>query len=413
MVDIKRSIAPKLDRLLSIFPCLVILGARQCGKTHLSRQLRPNWDYFDLENPQTYDRIHDDLNFFFKQHPSHLIIDEAQQSPEVFQTVRGVIDQNRSNNNRFILTGSSSPDLIGKVSESLAGRVAMVELAPFKVTELHGKANSPFYTLFEQTLSADNLNDLHTLTPQVSLDDLFNSFLLGGYPTPTLADDPFLHKNWMEQYFQTYVYRDIKNLFPKLDSTTYRRFIQMLSSLSGTIINRSQLGRSLATNEKSIRNYLEIAHGTMVWRNIPAFHRSNVKSLIKMPKGIMRDSGLINYLQNIDSMEKLESAPNVGHNFESFIIEEILRGLQSTRAVHWEYSYYRTRAGAEIDLILQGEFGLLPIEIKYGSSTRIKQLTALQRFIDTHQLPYGIVINNSERVEMLSEKIIQIPSVMV
>jgi len=413
MPDIKRSIENKLDRLLAIFPCLVILGARQCGKTHLSRRLRPNWNYFDLENPQTYDRIHDDLNFFFRQHPSHLIIDEAQQSPKVFQTLRGVIDQDRSTNNRFILTGSSSPDLIEQVSESLAGRVALVELSPFKVTELNNKPNSQFYKLFEQSLSVENLDGLHTLTPQISIDELFNSFLLGGYPTPRLANDPFIHKNWMEQYFQTYVYRDIKNLFPKLDSTKYRRFIKMLSSLSGTIVNRSQLGRSLDINEKSVRNYLDIAHGTMVWRNIPIFHHSNVKSLTKMPKGILRDTGILHYLQNIDTVEKLDSSPGVGHNYESFIIEEIIRGLQSSDAIHWNYSYYRTRAGAEIDLILNGEFGLLPIEIKYGSSTRIKQLTALQRFIKEHQLPFGIVINNSEKVEMLSETIVQVPSILV
>lgn len=413
MADIKRSIKKKLERLLAIFPCLIILGVRQCGKTHLSQQLRPDWDYFDLENPQTYDRIHDDLNFFFKQHPSHLIIDEAQQSQEVFRTLRGIIDQERSTNNRFILTGSSSPDLIEHVSESLAGRVAMVELSPFKVTEINNQPLSPLYKLFEKPLSADDLDRLHALTPQISSDELFNSFLIGGYPIPALANDPFLHKNWMEQYFQTYIYRDIKNLFPKLDSTKYRRFIQMLSSLSGTIINRSQLGRSLDANEKSVRNYLDIAHGTMVWRNIPAFHHSNVKSLTKMPKGIMRDSGLLHYLQNIDSIEKLETAPGVGHHYESFIIEELIRGLQCSAVVRWDYSYYRTRAGAEIDLILEGEFGLLPIEIKYGSSTRLRQLTTLQRFIKEHQLPFGMVINNSEKVEMLSDTIVQVPATLV
>lgn len=151
----------------------------------------------------------------------------------------------------------------------------------------------------------------------------------------------------------------------------------------------------------------------MVWRNVPAFHSSKVKSLQKMPKGLMRDSGLTHYLQGIDTLEKLDASPLVGQNFESFVIEELLRGVQASESVRWDYSYYRTRAGAEIDLILEGDFGLLPIEIKYGTSTRLKQLTALQRFIHDHQLPYGVVINNAERVEMLSKNIIQIPSTLL
>lgn len=413
MAEIKRAIYTKLDKLLSIFPCLVILGPRQCGKTFLSRQLRTDWHYFDLENPQTFDRLHDDLNFFFRQNPHQIIFDEAQLSPALFQTLRGVIDNKRSQNNRFILTGSSSPELPGQVSETLAGRAAIVELSPFKVTELHQKPTSAFYQLFEKELSQNDLELVLDFKPTITLDDLLQSFLIGGYPTPVLANDTFLRKNWMEQYFQTYIYRDIKNLFPRLDNTSYRRFIQMLSALSGTIINRSQLGRSLDINEKSIRNYLDIAHGTMVWRNIPAFHHSKVKSIQKMPKGIMRDSGLTHYLQGIDTPEKLDSSPLVGHSFESFIIEEILRGIQTTTVTRWEYSYYRTKSGVEIDLILSGEFGLLPIEIKYGTNTRLKQLSSLQRFIKDHNLPYGAVINNSDKVEMLSEKIIQIPSILI
>lgn len=413
MLDIKRSVYRKLDKLLGIFPCLVIIGPRQCGKTYLSKQLRGDWEYVDLENPQTFDRIHDDLNFFFRQHSANLIIDEAQLSPKLFQILRGVIDHQRDSNDRFILTGSSSPELLTQVSESLAGRAAVVELAPFKVVELQQKVLPPFYQIFNQQLSVQDLEMLAALKTKVTLDQLLNSFLVGGYPTPTLAGDSFIHKNWMEQYFQSYIYRDVKNLFPRMDSTNYRRFIQMLSALSGTIINRSQLGRSLDINEKSVRNYLEIAHGTMIWRNIPAFHNSKVKSLQKMPKGLMRDSGLINYLQGIDTLEKMDSSPLVGQNFESFITEEILRGVQASETVRWEYSYYRTRAGAEIDLILDGDFGLLPIEIKYGSSTRLKNLRSLQHFINEHQLPYGIVINNSEKVEMLSDNIIQIPATLI
>lgn len=239
MLDVERNVAPNLERLLAIFPCLVIVGPRQCGKTHLSQQLRPDWEYVDLENPQTFDRIHDDLNFFFRQHPGQLVMDEAQISPRLFQALRGVIDQDRHQNNRFILTGSSSPELLSQVNETLAGRAAVVELSPFKITELQSRPLSPLYKIFNRTLSGSDLEWLSGLKSEITLDQVLHSFLLGGYPTPTLADDRFVQKNWMEQYFQSYIYRDVKQLFPRLDSLHYRRFIQMLSSLSGTIINRS------------------------------------------------------------------------------------------------------------------------------------------------------------------------------
>ena len=413
MAELKRNLIPKSNELLSYFPCLLISGPRQCGKTVLSRMLRPNWVYFDLENPQTFDKIHDDLNFFFKQNNTNIIIDEAQLSPQLFQTLRGVIDEKRALNNRFILTGSSSPDLLSKTSETLAGRVAMIELSPFKVNEIQQKKLPPFYQIFNRELSTDDLAYFKQLEPMMTQDELLSHFLTGGYPTPVLAHNESLYKNWMEQYFINYISRDIKNLFPKMDSIKFRRFSTMLTALSGTIINRSQLGRSLDVNESTVKTYLDIAHGTMIWRNIPAFERSKVKSIIKMPKGIFRDSGLNNYMQGLSSFDKLNNSPLVGQNFESFIIEEIIRGVQASQAVRWDYSYYRTKAGSEVDLILSGEFGLLPIEIKYGTDTRRKQLSGLQKFINDHQLPYGIVINNSDTISLISDNIIQIPSVFI
>ena len=128
-----------------------------------------------------------------------------------------------------------------------------------------------------------------------------------------------------------------------------------------------------------------------------------------MPKGNFRDSGLSHYILGLNSIEALNNAPIVGSSFESFAIEEIIKGLQATTATRWNYYYYRTRNGAEIDLVLDGEFGILPIEIKYGASTRLKQLKALKNFIFEHDLPLGIVINNSNTVEVISERIIQIP----
>ncbi len=385
---LKRHCEHKINRLLDSFPCVVIIGPRQCGKTSLSKRLRPDWKYIDLENPQTFDKIHDDLNFFFNQNPEHIIIDEALLSGDLFRTLRGVIDNNREANGRFILTVLSSPDLLKNVSESLAGRVAVFELSPFKITELKNKSLSSLYKCFESQINTLTISKFKKLTSEVSQEDMLNGLVFGGYPQPIQkADDLNYFKTWMENYFKTYVERDIRSFFPKLDSVKFRRFINMLTAHSGTIVYRSQFGRSLDVNESTVKNYLDIADGTMVWRNIPSYESSKVKSLIKMPKGIFRDSGLCNSLQAIFDFEKLHNSSLVVQNFESFIIEELIRGFQATDHVGINYYYYRTKSGSEVDFIIEGEFGTLPIEIKYGSSTRLKQLTGLSNFFKITNYP--------------------------
>ncbi len=408
MTDVKRNIENKLNRLLDIFPVVMLVGARQTGKTTLSRKTRPEWKYFDLEKGSDYDFITRDYDFFFSEYPGHIIIDEAQEAPELFRQLRGVIDTKRSESGRFILTGSSSPDLLQQASDSLAGRIAIVEVGTLKMNEIQQQPLPEFYDLFENELVIESLNHLKKLTCPV--DDVISFFLRGGYPEPVLATDDYVYNIWMENYYRTYINRDIKKLFPRLDAIRYRRFISMLSSLSGTIINKAQLGRSVDVSEVTIRDYLDIADKTFYWRTLPSYENSSSKSIVKMPKGIIRDSGINHYLTGIDSREKLLRSPQVGHNFESFIIEEIIKGIHATNVTRWDYFYFRTKNGAEIDLVLEGSFGLLPIEIKLGQQVTLRQLTALQQFIERNHLPFGLIINNSNEVRMLNEKIIQIPA---
>lgn len=410
MTGVERNLNDKLNRLLKIFPVVMLVGARQTGKTTLAQMSRPNWDYFDLEKSSDYDFITRDFDFFFNEYPQHVIIDEAQESPELFRELRGVIDKQKQSpkTGRFILTGSSSPELLKQASDSLAGRIAIIEIGTLKMNEIQEQPLPDFYQIFNKELSTNTLKNLKGISCKIK--DVLPYFLHGGYPQPVLAKDDYTYNTWMENYYQTYINRDIKKLFPRLDSIRYRRFVSILSSLSGTIINKAQVGRSVDVSEVTIRDYLDIADKTFFWRTINSYEKSNSKSIVKMPKGIVRDSGINHYLSNVDSREKMLRTPQLGHNFESFIIEEIIKGLQATEVTRWDYAYFRTKNGAEIDLILDGSFGILPIEIKFGQTTTLKQLTSLQQFIDRLELPFGIIVNNSSEVKMLSEKIIQIPA---
>lgn len=403
---LKRNLTNKINGLLDLFPAIAILGPRQCGKTTLVQSLEPDWYYLDLQNPQDFDRLTRDPAFFFEQHPSKLIIDEAQIYPPLFPILRGQIDQRRKEKKRFILTGSSQPELHRHLNESLAGRIAMVELGTLKVNEQYQKPLSEFYNLFLQTLDKKYLPTQPVL---LSGEEIQQAWLRGGYPEPVTSVDPNFYPQWMQQYYDTYINRDIAALFPKLNRINYRRFLEMLASLSGTILNKSNLARALEVGESSIREYLSIAEGTFLWRNIPSFEKTAIKTIVKMPKGYIRDTGLLHHFLRIDTLDKLYNHPVVGLSFESFVIEEIIKGLQALPITNWDVHYYRTRAGSEIDLILEGHFGLLPIEIKYGSTVLGRQLRAMSEFIQENQLAFGIVINQSERLEWLTDKIIQIP----
>jgi predicted AAA+ superfamily ATPase len=413
MLDKKRNLETKINNLMRYFPVVIILGVRQCGKTTLAKLLRPNWEYFDLERSRDFDFVTRDFEFFIKEHPHSIIIDEAQQYPALFQELRGVVDRDRKNKNRFLLTGSSSLDLIKNVSESLAGRVGLVELGTFKANETYAIGLPGFYEIFSKNLSHTTIDFLKGLEPGISHDQLMQAFLRGGYPEPVLEKLDRFYDAWMENYVQTYIQRDIRTLFPRLDLIKYQRFISMLSALSGTIINRSQVGRSLDISEKAIRDYLQIAEGSYIWRTIPSYEKSLSKSVVKMPKGNIRDSGLAHYIQGITQRKQLPNYPHVGTAFEAFISEEIIKGIQATEIVNWNYYYFRTRNGAEIDLILEGLFGTLPIEIKFGSIIKQRQIQTLKNFVYQNNLPLGIVINNSDNVQLVADRILQLPATYI
>lgn len=403
---LKRNLYPKIKLLLKQFPVVVILGARQVGKTTLAKQLAPDWRYFDLENPDHYELISRDPVYFFQQFPEHLIIDEAQEFPLLFSVLRGVIDNQRDLKGRFILTGSSSPDILTGISESLAGRVAIVELGTLKANEIYQKPLSDFYQIFTDTLKADQLPKL---TGSISLSQMQTVWLRGGYPEPILSSDKHFYDQWMRNYRDTYINRDIAKLFPRLNKLAYQRFLQILCQLSGTILTKSEIARAIEVSEKTVTEYLNIANGTFLWQPLLSYEKNITKAIVKMPKGYIRDSGLLHYLLKINEYDDLFFHPKSGASFEGFVTEELLKGLQALPITNWEFYYYRTRGQAEIDLILDGYFGILPIEIKQGTNVGSKQLISLTKFVEEHRLPFGLVINQSEEPMWLTPKIYQLP----
>lgn len=402
----KRYISKLLFEYLELFPCVAVIGVRQCGKTTLLQELPPNWKRYDLERESDYQIVSRDPELFLRLNPEYIAFDESQSLPELFPALRVAIDADRDKPGRFIVTGSSSPDLLKSISESLAGRIAVIELAPFSSTEAYALPQSVFY---EQVAQKAPISDLvKELSVNLEISKIHQFWLRGGYPEPWIKNNPRFTRVWMENYIRTYLNRDVMRLFPGLNERKYRLFLQVLSNVSGNIINYSNVAATIGVSIPTVREYFQIAHGTFIWRHIPPYEKNATKRIIKHPKGYLRDPGLLHFMLHLHNLDSLLSHPVMGPSWEGMVIENILRGFNA-RGVSYDYYYYRTGAGAEVDLILEGEFGLLPIEIKYGQTVSLRDLRGIRDFIKERGCRYGIVVNNDDRIRLYEKNLIGIP----
>jgi predicted AAA+ superfamily ATPase len=404
----KRSYEELLGRYLEIFPCVVVVGVRQSGKTTLIRTLPEGWVHYDLERQADQEVVSRDPDAFFRLHPRQVALDEAQLVPGIFPALRVAIDEARDDKGRYVVTGSSSPELLRSVSESLAGRVGVIELAPFSWEEVTatGERESLVGRLADRRISPAEL--VAGLGPRADVAQAHDFWFRGGFPEPWLNPGEEFRRLWVEQYLQAYVYRDVRRLFPGLDEVRYRRFVGMLGGLSGKVLNYAEVARALQVSQPTVRDYFEIAHGTFVWRRVPAFTRDAVKRVVKHPKGYLRDSGLLHSLLRIPDMDALLSHPQMGASWEGMVVEEILRHL-NTRGIPHQYSHYRTGGGAEVDLVIEGDFGLVPVEIKHTSNVRPRDLRSLGDFVVDHKARLGVVVNNDCTTRLYTEKLVGIP----
>lgn len=410
---ITRHIQSHLQTLLTHFPCVVLTGVRQCGKTTLLGTLSGEWQRFDMENSTDRQQLLGDPDLFFRLHPDKVVIDEAQLAPTLFPALRVAIDRDRSRKGRFVLSGSSSPELVKQISESLAGRLARLELAPLSLAEAWQLPPSSLYPMLAEGATIADIQS--AATARLTVLQVRDYWFQGGYPEPWLSKNQEFRNLWARHYIDAYLLRDIGALFPNLNRDRFRQFIAMLSQLSGNILNNADIARTLGISEPTVRDWLRIAHDTFLWRHIPAWDRSAAKQLIKHPKGFLRDSGLLHRLLRIQDHEMLASHPAVGKSWEGMVVETLLRGFENA-GLEVNPFHYRTRGGAEIDLILEGQFGsthLLPVEIKLVQQSDKRALRSLSEFVATHNCPLGLIINNDERPRWLDKRILAIPAASI
>ena len=408
MLGMKRSYESLLSSYLKLFPCVALFGVRQCGKTTLLQTLPAAWKHFDLERRADHAIISHDPDVFFQVNPRLVALDEAQAAPEIFPALRVAIDARRAERGRFVITGSSSPTLLRTVSESLAGRVGMIEMAPLSWEEVTETTGRDSFLRRLQDRQAKPADLIAGLKPRGDLARAHDFWFRGGFPEPWLNTGDEFRSHWVEQYIQTYLFRDVKRLFPGLDEVRFRRFLEMLGGLSGRVLNYSELARALGISQPTARDYVAIADGTFLWRSVPAYTRDAIKRVVKHPKGYVRDSGLLHALLRIPDGDALLSHPQMGGSWEGMVVEEILRQLNALGAAH-DYAHYRTGAGAEVDLVVTGNFGRVAVEIKHTATVSGHDLRTLREFVTEHKARLGVVINNDTLARQYEDRLIGLP----
>jgi len=341
---IKRLIQDELLQSIGKKPAVALLGPRQVGKTTLALEIartRPSL-YLDLETASDRAKLADPERYLADHEDVLVILDEVHRAPDLFQSLRGLIDSGRRRGKqagRFLLLGSASVDLLKQSGETLAGRIAHLELAPFDALEVANK-------------QIDNL------------------WLRGGFPSSFLADNDRDSFRWRQDFIRTYLERDIPQLGPRVPAETLRRFWTMLAHSQSTLLNAATLARGLGVDGKTVARYLDLLVDLLLVRRLPAWHRNVGKRLVKSPKVQVRDSGVTHALLGLTSKEQLLGHPVVGQSWESFVIETLL----DVAPQGVEASFYRTSAGAEIDLVitLPGS-DLWAIEIKRSSAPTLEK----------------------------------------
>ncbi len=358
-------------------PVVALLGPRQCGKTTLARAYLEHWiepgierlwtkaNYFDLENYQDLQRLADPL-LTLKTLRGLIVIDEIQRRPDLFETLRVLVD-NQEHQQQYLILGSASRELIRQSSESLAGRISYLELTPFNLSEVKDESQL---------------------------------WLRGGFPAAYLAKNDLQSMIWRRDYIRTYLEQDIPNLGIKIPTENLRRFWYMLAHYHTGQLNSSELGRALNLTHNTVKNYIDILAGTFMVRQLPAWYANLSKRQVKAPKIFIRDSGIFHALIGIENQEQLLLNPKIGASWEGWVTQEI---IQLHQAIEGEYFYWGIHEQAELDLLLIKNGKRLGFEVKYSAAPSLTK--SMRIALEDLELDALTVICPGEIAYLLTDRI--------
>lgn len=349
---IKRHIEPEFLQLLGEYPIVTILGPRQAGKTTLARQLLPNYAYVNLEHPETRDFAQDDPKAFLAQYTGRVIFDEIQRLPELLSYLQVAVD-NQHENGRYVLTGSHQLALRESITQSLAGRTAILHLLPFSIAELVD-------------------NHLGFVRAE---DYIYQGFL------PRIYDQQQRPSTAYANYYQTYVERDVRQLINLKDATQFQKFMKLIAGRVGQLMDYSSLAGDVGVSATTIKHWLSILEASFILYKLPPYFENFGKRVIKTPKYYFVDTGLLCFLLGIENPQQVTRDPLIGQLFENLVIIDAVKNLYN-KGKRENLYFFRDSNGLEADLLLQYGRQLMPIEIKSSSTYKPELLKGLKRIME-------------------------------
>lgn len=390
------------------FKIVLILGARQVGKSTLLAHLFPLAKTFIFDPVQDLYGVREDPDLFLNNNPSPLILDEVQYVPELLPSLKRKVDQS-SEKGQYFLTGSQNLAVLKNVAESLAGRVCIIHLDGMTLYEMSSGAmiNNedlwlPVY-LQDPSLLVQRFDSVMPIS-------LFETLWRGSYPG--LLEIPnTLVSAFYSSYIQTYIERDVRIVEEIRDITSFERFLKLAAALTAQEINYSQFGRDIGVVPSTAQRWLNVLLNTYQWRELLAFSNNLVKRISKKSKGHLADTGLICYLQRISSHEALMGHPLLGSIFETYVVNTVIR-ISNALALQLGFYHWRTEGGAEIDLLLEQNGYYYPIEIKCKSNVTKQDARGIKAFIESHshlRIKTGLIIYSGEKCYWINENVIAFP----
>ena len=377
MEYVPRSLAHHLRSFLETFPVTLIVGPRQVGKSTFVRHELPNHAHYDLERPADAALITADPELFFRDHPGPICIDEVQRTPELFPVIRYVVDQHRTPG-RLVLLGSAAPPLLKVAAETLTGRLGILELSGFTTAEVAARISWR------------------------------ERWLWGGLPPIYELHNDQARALWLSSYVTTLIERDLPQLGVRVPATRIRALWTMLTHVNDGLLNLAALSRSLQLNGATVRHYLDILEGALMLTSLRPYFANVGKRLTRSPKIHFRDTGLLHTLANTNSSQALDTWPGRGASFETLVLMELMATARA-QLPDPRFWFWRTQAGAEVDLLIESAGELLPIEVKHASAVSRYDIAGLTHAMRDLNLPRGFVIYRGTEPRKLAANVWALP----
>ena len=399
MEYIAREVEATVDRLLTQGKVVLVTGARQVGKTTMLREhLGGRFRYVTLDNPMALQQAKSDAVLFFRANSMPVIVDEIQRAPELFSTVKWLVDES-SERGQVVLTGSQSYHLMQGVSESLSGRVRIIEMPGLSLRELCGDAGSPHPFVPSADLLA---------APRVGGADIWPLIQRGSMPEladPTIDPDAFY-----TDYVRTYLERDVRELIRVRDETRFYSFMVACAARSAQLVNASDIAQTIDVDQKTVRSWLSVLEASGIVRLLRPMWANVSKRLVKAPKLFFMDTGLACHLTRWTSAEALGAGAYAGQAFETFVVSEVLKSFANAGANLRDVWFYRDASRREVDLVIQDGRTLHPVEVKSKALVGRKDMRHFQALdaLTDYEVGYGAIVCRTEEPYLVSEDVVAI-----